>query len=160
MNKILRVDYRLLHGQVVFAWVNHYQINAILVANDDVVDNHMKKSSLRIAKPASSKLIFKNIDESIKAINSGVTDAYNLLIVVENIEDAERLLKGVSSIKSVNLGLSMKKQDSKMIANAVYLDGQEQQIVKNLIEKDIEVYLRQSPTDSKEIVTIEKLERI
>lgn len=57
--KVFRIDYRLLHGQVAFAWVNHFNINAILVANDDVVSNEMRKSALRLAKPASSKLIFK-----------------------------------------------------------------------------------------------------
>lgn len=158
MTRILRVDYRLLHGQVAFAWVNHFNINAILIANDDVVNNEMRKTALKIAKPATSKLIFKSLNDSVEAINSGVTDKYNLLIVVENIIDAERLAKGID-IKSINFGLSTKKENSKKIANAVYINEKEETSLRNLLSNDIEVYLQQSPSDKKEIISEELIER-
>lgn len=158
MVRILRVDYRLLHGQVAFAWVNHFNINAILIANDDVVKNEMRKTALRIAKPASSKLIFKSINDSIEAINSGVTDKYNLLIVVEDIIDAEKMV-AKTSINSLNFGLSLKKDGSKKIANAVYVNDEERVSLENLINNDVEVYLQQSPTDKKEIINKDYLER-
>ncbi|HCY05939.1 MAG TPA: PTS mannose/fructose/sorbose transporter subunit IIB [Erysipelotrichaceae bacterium] len=158
--KVFRIDYRLLHGQVAFAWVNHFNINAILVANDDVVSNEMRKSALRLAKPASSKLIFKSIQDSIDAINSGVTDKYNLLIVVENISDAKKLLLAISGIEEINLGLSMKKDGSTKLANAVYADSKEIEDLKEILNNNFKIYLQQSPTDKKEYIDINLLERV
>ncbi|MBC8863170.1 PTS sugar transporter subunit IIB, partial [Escherichia coli] len=69
-------------------------VNTILVANDGVAADDFRKSAIRLAKPEAAKLVMKSIDESIEAINSGVTDKYNMLIVVESVEDAYKLIHG------------------------------------------------------------------
>lgn len=147
MIKLVRIDYRLLHGQVTFAWANNLNINAILIANDAVANDDMRKSSLRLAKPSYSKLIFKSIDDSADAINSGVTDDYRLMVVVENVHDAFELASKVKSISRINLGLSQKREDTQMIAKAVYITEKEQELINQLIDQGIEVYLQQSPND-------------
>lgn len=147
MIKLVRIDYRLLHGQVAFAWANNLNINAILIANDAVANDDMRKSSLRLAKPSYSKLIFKSIDDSADAINSGVTDDYRLMVVVENVHDAFKLASKVKSISRINLGLSQKREDTQMIAKAVYITEKEQELINQLIDQGIEVYLQQSPND-------------
>ncbi len=113
MIKMTRIDYRLLHGQVAFAWTKNLSANAILIANDNVVNDSFRKQTLNLAKPNDTKLIFKSIDDSIAAIKSGVTDKYNVFIVVENVHDAYRLAKGTPEINKINLGLSAKRDDSK-----------------------------------------------
>ena len=45
MIKLLRVDHRLLHGQVVFSWVSALDPDCILVANDDVVKDELRKTT-------------------------------------------------------------------------------------------------------------------
>lgn len=125
MIKMTRIDYRLLHGQVAFAWTKNLSANAILIANDNVVNDSFRKQTLNLAKPNDTKLIFKSIDDSIAAIKSGVTDKYNVFIVVENVHDAYRLAKGTPEINKINLGLSAKRDDSKNIAKAVYVTDEE-----------------------------------
>ncbi len=145
---LTRIDYRLLHGQVIFAWTNFLTVDAILVANDKVANDVFQKRIMNMAKPAGMKLIFKNIDESIEAINSGVTDKYNLYILVENVEDAYKLHKGTNQLKEINLGLSAKRDDSKNIAKSVYVTKEEEVLLKKLSEDGVFVNVKQSPTDS------------
>lgn len=104
MIKLCRVDHRLLHGQVAFSWTNAVQADCILVASDAVVNDEMWKTTLKLGKPAGVKLVIKDIENSVKALNSGVTDKYKLLIVVQTIHDAYRLVQEVPAIKSINLG--------------------------------------------------------
>lgn len=59
MINLIRIDERLLHGQVAYAWTRHLGINCILVANDQVVNNELSKISLNLAKPADVDLIVK-----------------------------------------------------------------------------------------------------
>ena len=110
MIKLCRVDHRLLHGQVAFSWTNAVQADCILVASDEVVNDEMWKTTLKLGKPAGVKLVIKDIENSVKALNSGVTDKYKLLIVVQTIHDAYRLVQEVPASKSINLG-GAKKQD-------------------------------------------------
>ena len=71
MIKCLRVDHRLLHGQVAFSWTSHLSADCILIACDAVMNDEIRKASIKLAKPQGVKLVIKNIEDSIAAINSG-----------------------------------------------------------------------------------------
>ncbi|MEE6726177.1 PTS sugar transporter subunit IIB, partial [Pediococcus acidilactici] len=49
MIKLVRVDHRLLHGQVAVSWFNSLGANTILVANDAVASDDFRKSAIRLA---------------------------------------------------------------------------------------------------------------
>lgn len=101
MIKLLRVDHRLLHGQVAMAWTQSLDSDCILIANDAVVNDNIRKTTMKLAKPNGVKLVMKNIEDSIAALNAGVTDKYKLFIVVESIEDAYRLAKGYAGMHPI-----------------------------------------------------------
>ena len=82
MITLLRVDHRLLHGQVAFSWTQYVGADCILIANDSVPEDELRKTTIKLAKPPSVKLVIKNINDSIEAIKSGVTDKYKVLISV------------------------------------------------------------------------------
>ena len=90
MIKLCRVDHRLLHGQVAFSWSHALGADAILIVSDEVASNEVRMKTMRLAKPVGIKLVIKSVDDSIKAIKSGVTDKYRLLVVTGSVADAER----------------------------------------------------------------------
>ena len=51
MIQLLRVDHRLLHGQVVFSWCGQLNPNCILIANDADATDDVRKAALRPGKP-------------------------------------------------------------------------------------------------------------
>ena len=86
MIKLCRVDHRLLHGQVAFSWTNAVQADCILVASDAVVNDEMWKTTLKLGKPAGVKLVIKDIENAVKALNSGVTTGkYSFKYLGENV---------------------------------------------------------------------------
>lgn len=148
MIKLTRIDYRLIHGQVAFAWTNFLDVDCILIANDDVATNDMRKSALRLAKPQGVKLVFKNIEDSIVAINEGKTDKYKLFIVVETVKDALQLAQHCPQVDHINIGLINKSENAKMLAKAVYANEDEMSDIKALCDLGIQVELRQAPKDA------------
>lgn len=149
MIKLLRVDHRLLHGQVAFSWTGYLGANCILIANDEAVVDDLKKTTLRLAKPTGCKLVIKSIEDSIKAINAGKTDKYDLFIVVDKVADAYRLAKAVDRIDTVNIGglkATEKTHPHPANNNINFTDEDEQQLteLKNM-GKSIE--LRMVPND-------------
>lgn len=143
MIKLCRVDHRLLHGQVAFSWTNAVSADCILVASDHVVNDEMWKTTLKLGKPAGVKLVIKNIEDSIKAINSGVTDKYKLLIVVQNIKDANRLSKECSAIKSINLGGTKKQDGYRQISKAIFIGDEDEKDIKYMLSRGLQVEIRQ-----------------
>ncbi|MFW0765369.1 PTS sugar transporter subunit IIB [Trabulsiella odontotermitis] len=153
MIALMRVDHRLLHGQVAFSWTQYVGADCILIANDSVPNDELRKTTIKLAKPPSVKLVIKNIDDSIEAIKSGVTDKYNLFIVVESVEDAWRLASAVDDIKSINLGGIKVKEGSINISKAINLLPDEIEKLTQLVGKGVEVEIRQVPNDRKQLFT-------
>lgn len=146
MIKLLRVDHRLLHGQVAMAWTQSLDSDCILIANDAVVNDNIRKTTMKLAKPNGVKLVMKNIEDSIAALNAGVTDKYKLFIVVESIEDAYRLAKGCAGIRSINLGGCKPKED---IVKTIPVTARDEEMLKELLNDGIEIEIRQVPGEQK-----------
>ena len=82
MIKLVRVDHRLLHGQVIFSWTKQLSANYIIVADDKVPNDPISMMALSIAKPADCELsiipfskvkevVEKNVDKNIMIIVKG-----------------------------------------------------------------------------------------
>ncbi|MBY4797876.1 PTS sugar transporter subunit IIB [Collinsella sp. AGMB00827] len=147
MIKLLRVDHRLLHGQVAVSWKGALDADCILIANDAVPTDALRKSALKVAKPAGTKLVIKTIADSIEAINSGVTDKYSLLIVVESIADAAKLCRGCK-ISVVNLGGTKVRPGTRNISKAMNITEEEAGILRELVSEGVQVEIQMVPDDS------------
>lgn len=147
MIKMTRVDHRLLHGQVAFTWIRQVGADCILIANDAVAKDELRMSVLRMAKPQGVKLVMKGVDDSIKALTSGVTDKYNLFIITESIEDAWRLCKAVPAIRELNIG-GVKVEDGKrQISEAVFVSDEECARIRELDAAGVHVFVQMTPSE-------------
>ena len=151
MIKLLRVDHRLLHGQVAFSWTQELGVDCILIANDDVPNNEIRKTAMKLAKPQGVKLVIKNISDSIKALKSGVTDKYKLFIVVESVADAYSLATAYPQIDHINLGGTKPADGTRQISKAINVTNEDESKLKELVNQGCEIEIRQVPNDKKEL---------
>ncbi|MFY9997645.1 MAG: PTS sugar transporter subunit IIB [Leclercia sp.] len=151
MITLMRIDHRLLHGQVAFSWTQYVGADCILIANDSVPGDELRKTTIKLARPPSVKLVIKNIDDSIEAIKSGVTDKYKLFIVVESVDDAWRIASAVEGINSINLGGIKAKEGARNISKAINLLPDEIDQLSQLVDKGVEIEIRQVPNDRKQL---------
>ena len=135
MIKLLRVDHRLLHGQVAFSWTSKLSADCILIASDAVMNDDLRKMSIKLAKPTG-----------VNAINSGVTDKYKLFIVVESIKDAKTIAEACN-IKAVNLGGTKATDETRNISKAMNVTKEEEQMIRDMVSEGIKVDIRMVPTD-------------
>ena len=93
MVKMIRIDDRLLHGQVMVSWIKYLRIQGILIVSDSVASDEMKKMAVTVAKPADIRLFIKNVEEGIAAMEKLNGFSYDSLVIVENVADARRLVE-------------------------------------------------------------------
>lgn len=150
MIKTVRVDHRLIHGQVAFTWTKFLGIDLILIPSNSVIHDQLRINLLRMAKPESvGKLIIKSVKESADAIKSGVTDKYSMMILCESINDAYELIKQTPEIKSLNIGGTKREEDSRQISKAVHLSDEDLKKVQDLIASGVDCYMQMVPDDEK-----------
>ncbi len=150
MIKLIRVDHRLLHGQVALSWFGYLNADCILIANDNVPVNPIRKASIKMAKPTGSKLVIMPIQKSIDAINDGVTDKYKLMVVVESVHDAYRLISGMHiKPEELNLGGTKSTDNTKKISTAVNLTVSDEEELKKIEALGTRTFIQQVPNSAK-----------
>ena len=104
MIKSLRIDERLIHGQVAVTWCTYLGVDSIVVANDKTATDEISTMSLKMAAPQSVKVAVRTIEDSIRLLNDSRMATRSVLVLVTNPKDALQLIKNVPSIPDVNVG--------------------------------------------------------
>ncbi|SDN46069.1 PTS system, mannose-specific IIB component [Fictibacillus solisalsi] len=149
MITLLRIDDRLVHGQVAYAWTGALGANVILVSSDVVVNDEFKKMTLSLATPSGVKLLCKSIDDSIDFLNSGDSAKAKIFVLVDNSLDALRLAKGIKGLKAINVGGMRMQQGKKMVTPAVAVDQGDITNFREIESLGVEVEIRQVPSEKK-----------
>ncbi len=103
MISLIRIDDRLIHGQVAVVWTKHLSVNRILVANDQIVNNDVQKMSLRMAAPDTAKCAIMAVSDAGDVLNDPRSEAMKIMVIVNNAADARRLIEQVPAIKVLNV---------------------------------------------------------
>lgn len=150
MIKLVRIDHRLLHGQVVFAWTKSLGVSRIIVVDDDAARDEMKKMSLNLTKPSGVKLNIFSVEEVLSKMPKVEKLNENIMFIFGNTNSTLRFCKGYNKIKEINYGGIAKKDNSKQYSNAIFLNEGELQDTIELKEMGINLYMQQVPTSKKE----------
>ena len=151
MIKHLRIDNRLIHGQVAVTWMNHIGANAIIVCNDKVAIDPMQKLALPLAARGSKVLVY-SINDTIKYTRDHPNET--LFVICKHPSDALALIEAELEILYVNVG------------NAAPVAGTKYKMVTKSIavtSKDVEVYrkiasLRNGVLKSRTVPTSEEVD--
>ena len=152
MIKLIRIDDRLLHGQVAFTWTPALGADCIVVANDKVAKDEFLKMTLNLAKPASAKLLIKSLADTVIFLNDPRSQSLKILVIINSVKDASILADEVSEIKSINFGGIRTKEGARSISKAIAVTDDDITIIKEMLGKEIELEVRQVPTDKKVLI--------
>lgn len=150
MIKFIRIDHRLLHGQVVFSWSKSLQINRILVVNDETANDEFKKMSLELSKPQGIKLNIFTVENTLTKISKIEALSENIMMIFGNTKDVRQFCESYSNVKEINYGGIIKKEGSKQFSNAIFLTENEIEDAKVLKSMGIKQFMQQVPTSKKE----------
>ena len=150
MIKLTRIDDRLVHGQVAFTWTPALGIDYLVVANDKVAGDEFLKMTLGLAKPAGVRLLLKTVKDAIAFLNDPRSKPLKILVLVDSVKDAHALSLETAEIGSINFGGIRGKEGSRPVSKAIALTEADITLIRELLEKGIELEVRQVPTDKKQ----------
>ena len=158
MIKALRVDERLIHGQVAMAWTRDLGVHGIVAANDEASVNEMQKMTLKMAVPEGIKCIIKSVQESINLLNNPKAANMKILVLTKTVKDALTLYKQVEGIEYVNIGnagrfTSGDGTERTILCRSVSLTNEELECLKELVELAPDTAMQMVPSDEKKLVS-------
>jgi PTS system mannose-specific IIB component/fructoselysine and glucoselysine-specific PTS system IIB component len=150
MIKVLRVDDRLLHGQVAVAWTNFFKVDTILVANDKLITDDAMKIAFKLAAPPEITLSMKSLDGAVAVINNPKHESRTIMVIVKNLKDAEILCQRTnSSIKDILIGGLRSGEGKKQVDMNSYLDDSDMNTLSNIHQMGVSISMQADPTSKK-----------
>lgn len=155
MIKMLRIDDRLIHGQVAVVWSKNLNVSRIIVVSDAVSKNAVQKSALKMAAPENIKTFIQPVSEALKLLNDPRAAKLSILVVMNDPAEVKALLEGLTpeakpeQMDIANYGRIVGSlSDKKKISDTVYLTDDEIQIFKDLSAKNFKFIHQPLPSDA------------
>ena len=147
---LVRIDSRLLHGQVATAWRKSVRPDLIIVVSDIVSIDKLRKNMIIQAAPPGVRANVVPIKKMIEVSKDPRFGATKALVLFENPEDALKAIEGGVDIKTLNIG-SMAHSEGKVAVNKVLsLNEKDVETYDKLNEMGIKFDVRKVPNDSPE----------
>lgn len=142
MINIVRVDDKLLHGQVAFSWVRNLKIHTIVIADDHIAYDEFMKMTLGLSKPSGVNLKILEIKEAVAFLKEQRTSELHVMAIVNSIENAYRILQQLPWITTLNIGSLRERYDAQLIGENVALNTEEVALCKKLIKEGKQLEMR------------------
>ncbi len=145
--KFIRIDDRLIHGQVVTAWIKNYQAKKILILDDDVAKDAFLINVLKMVKPSGVELIIEGCDHIDDLIRKFEEDEKNTVVLMKKPQTAKVLFEHGVGLRELNVGgMGANKYRQNLYKN-VSASEEEVAVLKELENQGVRVYFQATPND-------------
>lgn len=146
----VRIDGRLIHGQVANLWTTKLDISRIMVVDNEVATNDIEKSGLKLATPAGVKLSVLPVEKAAANILAGKYDSQRLLIVAKKPEIFYELVEKGVPIETINVGNMSQNSNTRSITKSINVEPKDIEMFNQLNEKGVKLTAQMVPTDKAE----------
>ncbi|MGJ7045080.1 PTS system galactosamine-specific IIB component [Thermoanaerobacterium thermosulfurigenes] len=149
---LVRIDNRLVHGQVGVTWTTSLGANLIVVVDDEVAKDPLQQELMAVTAQASGVGIrFFSVDQTINIIHKAAP-TQKIFIVCKTPEIVRKLIDGGVPIKEVNVGNMHFSQGKRQISKKVYVDDKDLDELHYIKKKGVNLYIQDVPSDRKEYI--------
>jgi len=145
---LTRIDNRLIHGQVLEAWVPFVQANCIVVANEDIAGNPLKKMMMQVSVPSQMRVEIGTVAESVALLKSSELDHCRVLLLFGTTSDAVCAYREGLVYDRLNLGNLQADKGKARLSCTLFLDPTDMDDLELLDQAGIRITSRCIPSDS------------
>ncbi len=136
MDFIVRIDDRLIHGQVTAGWVRPLGIQRIVLVNDKVALDPLQREIYSLAVPPGIEVKIMTIEEAISYLKNSL-DTKKTIVLVESPRDALKLIEGDIKINKINVGGLHYETGKQTLTSYIFLSEEDLRCIALLIKKGV-----------------------
>ena len=146
----IRIDDRLIHGQIVTAWCQTLKIGSIIAIDDELAANPMLQSIMTMGVPPQYKTKIVAMHQAKELLKT--TPDKNCLVIARYPKNLEPLTEEIKNAAHICLGNCSKREDSvhKFARGAgwyLYLSKEDLNVLISAADAGVEVFSQQLPSE-------------
>ncbi|HPW53061.1 MAG TPA: PTS sugar transporter subunit IIB [Erysipelotrichaceae bacterium] len=145
--KLVRIDFRLIHGQVITKWVRTVGANLILIVNDDLFNDKFMFDIYKMSAPTGIKVDVMTKDAFADAWKTNQFESDNVMILLKSVKDAYYLYKQDVVFDELQIGGLGGGPGRKVVFGPITLDKTDVEQLDEISNSNTKVYFHQVPED-------------
>ncbi len=142
---LTRVDNRLIHGQVIEAWLPHLKVARILVADDEAAHNALMQAAMKMAVPPRTEVTISPLSKA--EFSKAAADEVRTLVLIRDVRGVVEAREHGLPASPLNLGNVHAGAGRKAVTRAVFLSEEEVEEVKKLAAGGMPVSFQAVPVE-------------
>ena len=142
----VRIDNRLLHGQVVQFWIPYLEVERLIIADDDAAANPSLLAVYRMAVPDRLDLAVVPVHRLAAALAGGPSTT--TLVLIAEVFDVERARLGGLGVDHLVLGNVHAAAGRRRITDAVHLSAEEERALARAVGRKERIEIQTFPGET------------
>lgn len=149
--KMIRIDDRLIHGQIVAAWAKSLSIKKIWIVDDGVARDNFITNVMKMVAPPDAELVITGTGEIGPRLAEFDSSEKNTLILVKYPQVAKQLFDAGVNLRELNVGGMGANAERKKLFKNISASEEEKQILRRMKKEGIKVYFQVTPNEKQTI---------
>ena len=143
-----RVDNRLIHGQIIEAWLPYTRATRLIVGNDKLADDILQQQIMQLAVPSRIRVEFMATADVPAAVRHLDAEGEKTLVLFASCEDAKIVHDAGVKFRVLNIGNMHYAPGKKQICPHVALSPEDTACLHSFADNDVVLDFRCVPNDS------------
>lgn len=142
--ELVRIDDRLIHGQVATSWVNDHKIAQILIINDAIKEDNMQQSIIMMTAPNGVEVKIFGVQQFIDIMKKTEIKKRTMLIMTSP-KDVYALIESGIVIKHLNIGGMRFGDNRKKLSSSVFTTLEDEEYFRKMIAMGVVIEIQLIP---------------
>lgn len=146
--ELVRIDDRLVHGQIVMAWCKAVPVERIVVIDEEAAQDILRKMLLETTAPPGIKVIVLPVSQGIEYLKKAALTGEKLLLLTAGPATVLTLAENDIHFNTVTIGGMSFGQDKIRVTQSVSISDIDRQAFKELHKRGIALQIQILPHDA------------
>ncbi len=142
---LVRVDDRLVHGQILEGWLPSTRAEELLIANDALAQDELQKMIMESAIPYSVSLIVDSVEKIASILLDDRFSERRRMVIVDSPIDALRLIKAGVDFELLNLGNLAEPEYKACLSRTISVGEECLMALQEILEEGIKINIQSVP---------------
>lgn len=147
--KLVRLDFRLIHGQVIAKWFGQIMGNEIVIIDDDLSQDSFMASIYEMSAPVDSKVHVYSVEDAVKKVEGGTFASGKVLVLFKNVDQVFKAVEKGFKIDELQIGGLGSAPGRINVYGPITLDDHDASLLKKIADQGTNIYLQQVPEEAK-----------
>ncbi|MCR1898981.1 PTS sugar transporter subunit IIB [Irregularibacter muris] len=149
---LTRVDFRLIHGQVITRWVTQCQANEIVTVDTSLSNDEFMQDVFKMAAPKGLKIRILSVEEAVKAQQKNEFQRNRVMLLFKSVQELDNAVRAGLKLEEVQIGGLGGGPGRKAVNNAITLNREDADTLLALEKMGINIYFQTTPDYPSEIL--------